>query len=82
MYRKQAAKEAPAKITTVIHCTDEDLKHEPDVQLGYKNKVLWSSVEDDIRCKGNNRMFDKIVAQGKAYEENVILRKKKLAAYF
>ena len=62
MFRKLGPKEGPPKITSVIHCADEDLKREPDVKLGYQLKTIWSTVENDNRCLEKDRIFDKIVA--------------------
>ena len=82
MYQKQAFKEAMPKVTSVVHCADEDLKTEPSAKFGYKNKVLWSTLENDKRVFGTDRIFDKIIQQGENYEADVLLRKRKLQEYF
>ena len=75
-------REAPPKITTVHHVNDEDLKRKPEMKYGYKNKVLFSTVETDLRHFGNDRMFDKLIKKGEALEAEVLLRKKNRAIYF
>ena len=82
MYKKQPAKEAVPKVTSLVHCADEDLKTEPSAKFGYKNKVLWSTLENEKRVFGTDRIFDKIIQQGEAYEADVLLRKRKLQEYF
>ena len=62
MYRKMAELEGPPKITTVVHCPDEVLLKDPDVKLGHKHKLVWSTVEHNNRCFGDDRVFDKIIA--------------------
>jgi len=82
MYLKQNLPAGPPKITSVIHCNNDDLKREPDVKLGYKMKSLWSTLENDMRFKGDDRLYDRIIKQSEAQEADVILRKKKLQEYF
>ena len=61
MYQKQAVKEAMPKVTSLVHCADEDLKTEPSAKFGYKNQVLWSTLENEKRVFGTDRIFDKII---------------------
>ena len=82
MYQKQAVKEAMPKVTSLVHCADEDLKTEPSAKFGYKNQVLWSTLENEKRVFGTDRIFDKIIQQGEAYEADILLRKRKLQEYF
>ena len=82
MYCKTAEHDGPPKITSVVHCPDEVLLKEPDVKLGHKNKLVWSTVEHNNRCFGDDRVFDKIIAQSEAHEAEILRRKKKLKEYF
>ena len=61
-HAKQGIKDVPTKINAVVHCSDEALQKEADVKSGYRNQISWSTQTNDIRCIGNDRTFDKIVA--------------------
>ena len=79
---KQGMKEVPSKINDVIHCPDEVLQKPSEITYGYRNKTLWSTQTNDTRCQGNDRTFDKIVAQSVAKENYEINREKKLQEYY
>ena len=61
-HAKQGIKDVPTKINSVVHCSDEALQKEVDVKSGYRNQISWSTQTNDLRCIGNDRTFDKIVA--------------------
>lgn len=71
----------PTKPTSVVHCADEVLLKEPDVKFGHRNQTIWSTETNDTRCIGDDRTFDKIVAQGHSKEANEVNREKKLQDY-
>ena len=75
-------KDVPTKINQVVHCADEALQKEVDVKSGYRNKISWSTETNDTRCIGNDRTFDKIVAESIAKEKAEMNREKKLQDYF
>ena len=77
----QGMKEVPQKVNTMVHCKDEALQKEPEVTGGYRNKVAWSTEINEARCFGNDRLFDKIMKKGHAYEDAQANREKKLSEY-
>lgn len=79
---KMGIKDVPTKINNVLHCSNDVFKKEAEITSGYRNQSTWSTQFNDTRCVGNNRTFDKIVAESKAKESAEVNREKKLQEYF
>ena len=75
---KKGAKEVHAKINSVDHSPNSTLEKQAEIQSGYRNQSKWSTQMNETRCIGNDRTFDKIVAQSLAKENAEINRDKKL----
>lgn len=65
---KSGFKEVPNKVNYEMHCSDAALLKKPDVNFGYQHQVTWSQQTNEMRCQGDARTFDKIVANSQARE--------------
>lgn len=78
---KQGAKVVTQKVQFNQHADDHAMLKEADVSFGFRHQMPWTQKVREVRCQGDDRTFDKIVARSVHHEEAEADRERRRKEY-